>query len=145
MRRALVVEDDEVSMKVFDVALQRRGFRVLQSQGAEEAVQVFRRGPWGFHLVVCDVRLPVTSGPELALKLAAIKPRLRVLFTSGTPVEGWSASDRSCLTQLGRRVIYDFLAKPFRIETLDAMVERLTKRNHFLRTGRSGEFADSLA
>ncbi|HSU67881.1 MAG TPA: response regulator [Tepidisphaeraceae bacterium] len=146
MRTALVVEDDEISMRVFGVALQRRGFRVLQARSAQEALELFR--PRAFDITICDVRLPVTSGPQLALQLAAFRPRVRVLFSSGTPVEGWAETDRDCLAAMKGRVIHAFLSKPFRIETLDAMVDELLKRGRFLRRGNrraSSKLLDSWA
>ena len=148
MRTALVVEDDEISMRVFEVALRRRGFRVLQARSAQEALDLFRPHPRAFDIIISDVRLPVTSGPRLAMQLAVVRPRIRVLFSSGTPVEGWEQSDRDCLAQIKGRVIHGFLAKPFRIETLDAMVDELLKRGRFLHRGsrgRSRELLDSWA
>jgi two-component system, cell cycle sensor histidine kinase and response regulator CckA len=148
MPTALVVEDDEISMRVFEVALQRRGFRVLQARSAQEALDLFRPHPRAFDIIISDVRLPLTSGPQLALQLAAVRPRIRVLFSSGTPVEGWAQSDRDCLARMKGRVIHEFLAKPFRIQTLDAMLEQLLKRGRFLRRGNrrgSSELLDSWA
>jgi two-component system, cell cycle sensor histidine kinase and response regulator CckA len=148
MRTALVVEDDEISMRVFGVALQRRGFRVLQARSAQEALELFRPRPRAFDITICDVRLPVTSGPQLALQLAALRPRVRVLFSSGTPVEGWAETDRDCLAAMKGRVIHAFLSKPFRIETLDAMVDELLKRGRFLRRlnrRKRSELVDSWA
>ena len=79
----LLVEDDDRVRRVASVALGRHGYRVLEAATPEEALDLFARHLHHVQLVVSDVVLPRTGGPELFRKLAMRKSSLRVLFISG--------------------------------------------------------------
>src|SRR5438045_1494715 len=103
MRTALVIEDDDIAARVFGNALRRRGFQVLQALSASEAIETFRRCMADLSLVVCDAMLRSKPGPEVILELAGMRPGIRVLFTSGTPIDMWSESEKSALARLKRK------------------------------------------
>ena len=79
----LLVEDDEAVRGVARGILQRQGHRVLEARNAEEAIALVERSKDPIHLLLTDVVMPRTSGPELAKALAKIQPRIRVLCMSG--------------------------------------------------------------
>jgi two-component system cell cycle sensor histidine kinase/response regulator CckA len=79
----LLVEDDDQVRAVARGILRKSGYRVLESRNAGEALLHVEahRGP--IHLLLTDVVMPQMSGPDLAKRLAPIKPEMRVLFMSG--------------------------------------------------------------
>src|SRR2546429_297287 len=102
MRTALLIEDDEIAARVFERALRRRGFDIIRACNAAEASEAFERFRSAVNLVVCDALLQSKTGPELIREFAAMQRGLRVLFTSGTPMEGWPHTAKATIAQLKR-------------------------------------------
>ncbi len=82
-RRVLLVEDDEVVRRVARRALERRGFEVLDAGSGAEAFALADRDPGPIHVLVSDVVLPRLNGFEVASRLRAARPGLRVVYVSG--------------------------------------------------------------
>jgi len=78
----LVVEDADVLRELTRRLLERQGYTVLVAAGAEEALAVFERHP-GIDLLLTDVVMPGTSGPELTGRLRERCPSLKVVYMSG--------------------------------------------------------------
>ncbi len=79
--RILLVEDDERVRRLAERVLRREGYRVLSLE-PQEAVEVFDPGET-VDLLLSDVVMPGLSGPDVAARLRAREPALRVLFVSG--------------------------------------------------------------
>jgi signal transduction histidine kinase/ActR/RegA family two-component response regulator/HAMP domain-containing protein len=108
----LVVEDEPLLRDMAHLILQDCGYRVLEAGSGAEAWQVWERNPGGIDLVLTDVVMPGgMSGMELAVKLLAGAPRLKIVFTSGYNVEETS-------TDFFRRGGAVFLQKPYTRPTL---------------------------
>ena len=113
----LVVDDDPDIRSLTRTFLEHEGYAVYSSGDADRASQIFRRVPQ-IDLLVTDLYMPHRSGLELGVELKALRSELPVLMISGGMVddaqkirlqaEGWS-----------------FLAKPFRLTELLAMVHRI--------------------
>lgn len=97
----LVIEDEDSVRKLMNRVLSTAGYRVLVASGAEEAWA----GPWRTEhvdLVISDVVMRGTSGPELAARLRAERPDLPVLMISG-----FSGDPKAIDAE------WSFLSKPF--------------------------------
>ncbi|MBI5240225.1 MAG: PAS domain S-box protein [Elusimicrobia bacterium] len=81
----LVVEDNDALRAIIKKALREKGYRVFSARSAEDAVALSGRLKERIELLLADVVLPDLEGPELAKRLAASRPELRVLFMSGYP------------------------------------------------------------
>jgi PAS domain S-box-containing protein len=79
----LLVEDEEQVRTVALGILRRQGYQVIVAQHAGEALLLCERHAGKIDLLVTDVVMPQMSGPELAKRLAPIRPEMRVLFMSG--------------------------------------------------------------
>ncbi len=79
----LVVEDEQEVRGFAVSALATFGYRVLEASGGAEAVALASRHPGPIDLLVTDVVMPGMNGRELADRLVALRPELRVLYTSG--------------------------------------------------------------
>jgi PAS domain S-box-containing protein len=78
--RVLVVEDREVVRQLSRDVLAASGFDVQTAPSGDDALEI---DPASFDLVLTDVVMPGTSGPELVTQLRAARPELPVLFMSG--------------------------------------------------------------
>jgi CheY-like chemotaxis protein len=64
-------------------ALAAQGYAILEAENGAEALEVLARADGPVDLVLTDVVMPILNGRELGERLAAERPRLRVLFMSG--------------------------------------------------------------
>jgi two-component system, cell cycle sensor histidine kinase and response regulator CckA len=113
----ILVVDDEVSLRQMIVRqLRSDGYRVLEAGYGMEALDVARTSPDPVHLVLSDIRMPGMLGTELAQRLVAEHPDVRVVFMSAHPVdELTSVSDR--------QGVITVLPKPFDGQRMLALVK----------------------
>jgi PAS domain S-box-containing protein len=79
----LLVEDEPALRAVARRTLERQGYVVLEASHGEMALDIAARHTGALDLLMTDVVMPGISGRELATRLVAARPRVRVLFTSG--------------------------------------------------------------
>jgi PAS domain S-box-containing protein len=79
----LVVEDDALVRQNVIVQLKALGYRVLDAPAGPQALDLLHRNP-GIDLLFTDIIMPSgMNGRELADAARALRPGLKVLFTSG--------------------------------------------------------------
>jgi len=100
----LLVEDDEQLRTLACMLLRRSHYKVLEARNAGEALLIAEQHPGPIELLVTGVVMKLLSGAQLAERLNALRPALRVLFMSGYPDE--------VVTLHGLPAGGDFLAKP---------------------------------
>jgi CheY-like chemotaxis protein len=86
----LVVEDEGVVLRFAVRVLKDVGYTVLEAAHGVEAIELVERHPGPVHLLFTDLVMPRVSGRALAEALRRRRPGLRVLFTSGYPVDAFS-------------------------------------------------------
>jgi len=79
----LVVEDEEGVRALICDVLSQLGYRVLEASGSEAALRHAAEHRGAIDLMVTDVVMPRMGGRELAQRMAALRPRMRVLYISG--------------------------------------------------------------
>jgi len=79
----LLVEDEPEILHVARRILERHGYRVLAAPGAGEALALAAEHRAQIRLLITDVIMPVMNGDELARRVRALVPGIRVLFMSG--------------------------------------------------------------
>jgi two-component system, cell cycle sensor histidine kinase and response regulator CckA len=122
----LVVDDEPVVLETVRDGLTAHGYQVLTAGGGEEALQTAQAHQGAIALALVDVIMPGMSGPEIAQRLHASRPDLKILFMSGFSTEvvvvhGLDSGD-------------PLLVKPFSLDTLGRKVhEILDYRSPFAR------------
>ena len=102
----LFAEDEDNIREPAKEILEGRGYTVLAARDGAHAIEEAGRWDGPIHLLISDVVMPGMSGSELAAKLEAERPGLRVLYISGYPED---AIARHGVLHSGR----SFLQKPF--------------------------------
>jgi PAS domain S-box-containing protein len=79
----LVAEDEDMVRGLIRMALRWNGYAVLEARNGTEALAVVEGHPGPIHLLITDVVMPGLTGPDLARRLQAIRPKTKVLYVSG--------------------------------------------------------------
>ena len=106
----LLVEDDEAVRAYARRVLEAAGFSVLEACDGSEAIALAGAAE-RLDLLLTDAVLPGLHGSEVAARLVAVRPELRVLFASGFTE---NAVIRHGVVAPG----VNFLAKPYRADDL---------------------------
>ncbi len=108
----LVVEDERVLRDMAHIILEGCGYNVLEAGSGLEALHLWDRHQGAIDLVLTDVVMPEgMSGMDLAQKLQASKPSLKIIFASG-----YSMDDIDADFMREKRAL--FLQKPYTHVTL---------------------------
>jgi signal transduction histidine kinase len=118
----LVVEDEPVLRDMAHLILQDCGYHVLEADSGAEALRVWERNSDAIDLVLTDMVMPGgVSGRDLAVRLLANHPQLKVIFTSGYNIE-------EANTDFFLRRGAAFLRKPYtRVDLAKVVRESLDK------------------
>ena len=114
----LLVEDEEGVRELVRKILEGRGYTVVSSRLPLEALQLADMQPKPIDLLITDVIMPQLNGDEIARRITAKYPGMKVLFISG--YSGDSIGNRSEL-EPGTA----FLEKPFTADALAREVRQL--------------------
>ena len=102
----LLMEDEEGVRKFVCSMLQKRGYRVLEAKDADHALALASDSQERIDVLLTDMVMPKINGPDLAEKIVALRPSVKVVFMSGY-------TDRAIRLQgrLDQNAI--FIQKPF--------------------------------
>jgi PAS domain S-box-containing protein len=114
----LLVEDDAAVRVLTRQSLERLGYRILEAEGACEALRIAEAWREPIDLLITDVVMPDRSGRELAESLVARRPRMRVLFVSGY-------NEDALLRQGIAHATSNYLQKPFALVALAKRVREI--------------------
>jgi CheY-like chemotaxis protein len=117
----LVVEDDDRVRALTVAAMRDLGYTVIQAADATAALGLVNRHP-EIALVFTDIVMPEINGRQLADRALALRPELKILFTTGFT--------RNAVVHNG--VLdhgVDFIAKPFTVDSLAAKLREVLDRN----------------
>jgi CheY-like chemotaxis protein len=78
----LIVDDDEAVVEISAEILGTLGYDVLTARNGSEAVALLRRNSC-VSVLFTDIQRPGMGGEELAAIALMLRPRIRVVFTSG--------------------------------------------------------------
>jgi DNA-binding NtrC family response regulator len=119
--RLLLVDDEAALVKLMETFLGRIGYYVVSHTSASAALVRFEADPQNFGLVVADLTMPEMSGEQMALRMVALNPNIRVLLCSGYPFDLRSLPEHV-------RDRFSVLQKPFVPKMLTSAVDELLKR-----------------
>ena len=131
MATVLVAEDQDDLRTVICDFLASRGYTVLQAGNGPEAISVAGLHSGTIDLLLSDVVMPEMRGPDLAERLIASRPQMRVLYMSGYTEDVLSQDIRGI--PVGNATL---LQKPFRLEELATRIREVFGETYSAETVR---------
>ncbi len=123
----LVVDDEEPIRNALKKFLAQQQFEVYAASTGEEALQQLRRHRVA--LMLCDIRMPGTSGVDLVPQALEVEPELAILMLT-------AVNDATSAALCMQRGAMDYLTKPIELADLGRAVQRALKRREMLHENR---------
>jgi two-component system cell cycle sensor histidine kinase/response regulator CckA len=79
----LVVDDEREVRTLVRILVERAGYRVLEAENAEVALDILRQRALEPQLLLTDIVMPGMSGLTLAARAHQLRPSLPVIFMTG--------------------------------------------------------------
>lgn len=128
----LVVDDEEMALMLVKQLLTTAGYHVTTSQSGFECLDLFRRKPLAYHLVILDLTMPFMDGEETFRRLREIRSDIPVMLCTG-----FIQNDR--LERLMSAGLAGFLRKPISPDEISSQVKAILDSVKYSRAG----FGDS--
>jgi two-component system, cell cycle sensor histidine kinase and response regulator CckA len=114
----LVVEDDDLVCALLRRVLAQNGYNAVMAHDGAEALEVAAAHAGVIDLLLTDVVMPKVSGKELAEKLRALRPTIKIVFMSGY-------TEQAVLVRGVLESGMAFIEKPFTQELLLARLRQV--------------------
>jgi CheY-like chemotaxis protein len=112
--RILVVEDEQINRIVIEKILRQMGYKsITLACNGEEALNIYKRNPNNFDVLLIDIRMPIMSGFELSDEIHKLNPNARMLGIAAQMV----------LKEEIRPWFKDFIYKPIDTKELKKMLD----------------------
>jgi putative two-component system response regulator len=121
--QVLVVDDEEPIRNALKKYLTQQQFEVYTAGTGDEALQQLQRHRVA--LMLCDIRMPGTSGVDLVPQAIEIEPELAILMLT-------AVNDATSAALCMQRGAMDYLTKPIELADLGRAVQRALKRREML-------------
>ena len=117
----LLIDDEEMIIKVGRELLQELGYKVIAARSGEEAIRLYLKNADKIDLVVMDMIMPGMGGGETFDNLKTINPDIKVLLSSGYSINGQASKilERGC---------DGFIQKPFNLNQLSEKIQRIISK-----------------
>ena len=98
----LLAEDEHAVRQLSIQSLERNGYRVIAAASGEDALALASTFDGTIHLLLTDVVMPGMKGPELAARLRALRPGVKVLLMSGYAADVVTPGDLKDATMVSK-------------------------------------------
>jgi CheY-like chemotaxis protein len=112
--RILVVDDNDVNLRLIEKILEMEGYQVTLAQSGQEALGLLSQP---FDLAILDVMMPEMNGFELCRRLRSSAPHAGIPILLLTALSG--ENERSMAKTVGANAI---LSKPFDMDSFKKRV-----------------------
>ncbi len=120
--RILFVDDEKSLVEIGKNMLEQCGYRVIATTDSIEALEIFKKQPDQFDLVITDQVMPKMKGDDLVRKLFEIKPDIPVILCTGF--------SKSITEEKAKEIgIREFLMKPLGTTNLSEIVRKVLDEN----------------
>jgi CheY-like chemotaxis protein len=116
----LLVEDEESVRQLVRDTLAGKGYKVIEAPNGEAGLKVSEEHSGTIEILITDVVMPGIGGRELAQRVSAARPNIKVLFLSGYTED---AIIHEGVLEPGTA----FLQKPFTLQMLSRKVREVLR------------------
>ncbi len=116
--RILAIDDQRMILDLLESMLSTMGHTTEVAENGEEGLRKFSRD--SFDLVITDLGMPDISGFDVSQRIKQLKPEVPIVL-----ITGWGANFEEI--QLKEAGVDYLLAKPFRLEQLIAVIEKISQ------------------
>ena len=117
----LIVDDEKAQRQVLSGDLKSRGYKVLEADSAETALDIVRKNL--IDVILTDLKMPGASGIDLLTNLKEINPEISVvIMTAYASVE--------TAVQALKNGAYDFITKPYNLDEIELVIKRIIEKNN---------------
>jgi two-component system nitrogen regulation response regulator GlnG len=118
IKRILVADDEESIRWVLSKALSKQGYQVDLASNGQQALELSREK--SYDLAVLDIKMPGLSGLDLLSRVQEESPGTLVVIMT-------AESSMKNAVEAMKRGAYDYITKPFDLDTLDAIILKARK------------------
>lgn len=118
MATILIVDDDQMVLTSIKELLETLGYEVLTASNGQKGLNIISSATQTIDMVLLDIFLPDYNGFDLLPKMLAIQPDLKIVFSTGNPIE---ESEES----LHEKGAVGFLQKPYSLGDLKETLNRV--------------------
>ena len=118
--KILLIDDEDIVRYTAIKILQMCGYEVISAATGKEALDLFKENNASISCVIVDFFLPDINGFEVFTELQKINPNTKVILNS-------AMQNHPKIIEAMKHGFYDFLPKPFTIESLSEIVAKATK------------------
>lgn len=122
MANILIVDDDLELRSSLSKALKFKGYHTDEASSGQEALEKVTSED--FDIVLLDLLMPDTGGMDVLRDMRRIKPSTKEIIMTG-----FATIDNA--VEAIKRGAYSYIAKPFSINDLDAMLKRCLEESRF--------------
>jgi len=117
----LMVDDEEMVLKMCDQMLRRMGYKVTTSMNGKEAIEYYRKSWKQIDVVILDMVMPELGGLDMFIAMREINPEIKAVLSSGYSLDGPAQ-------EILNEGVKGFIQKPFTMKTLRAVLAKLLGR-----------------
>ncbi len=120
-KRVLIVDDESEIRRLLVDLLSQPAWQIDTARDGEEALDLIHRQP--YDVVISDMLMPNVDGMDLLQRIQVIRPRTRVILTTGVGTTDW-------VKQALRLGAYDYVEKPFDLPGFRELVDSAMHSRH---------------
>ena len=111
----LLVDDEDTIRDFLSEILKEQGYKIIEASNGKEALHKLNEVNGNIHLLISDIRMPIMSGPELAIEIRKVQADIKALFISGN-------MNNDFIKEQASNSNVSFLQKPF---TYNAIINKV--------------------
>ncbi len=115
--RILLLDDEEMNVRTAKGTLEGLGYQVVANTSSLEALELFKKEPYAFDLVITDQTMPEMTGAKFAQELMKVRPDIPIIICTGYS----ETVDEDQAKKMGIR---EFILKPFTMAELAETIRR---------------------
>lgn len=133
--KILVIDDEQGIRDMLSFELGQQGYEITTAPNGEEGIERVKKKK--FDLVILDLKMPKLSGTETLKEIKKIDPAIEAIVATGY---GTVETAVECM-KMGA---YDYIAKPFNINELSILIERVLEKKELKFTLALYEMSKSI-